>query len=119
MTKVPPAIPMNVRRITRSVAVCTKPVQAVGMEAPHKMIVNKTLAPYLSQRGPKMNRTRMVPPTPAIDDVHTSRCVRPSDSRISGSSGEIANQIKKAIKKDHLEQQKEGEQISNAYRPFS
>jgi hypothetical protein len=103
MTKVPPAKPIHARKMTKPLAVWTKPVHAVGMEAPQSTIENKTLAPYLSQRGPRINLIKIVPPTPAIDEFQTSCFVRPKDFWISERSGEIANQMKNAIKKDHLD----------------
>ena len=39
-----------------------------------------------------MNRTTIVEPTAAMEEVHTSVLVMPKSWRISGSNGEIANQ---------------------------
>jgi len=61
---------------------------------------NKTRAPYTSQRGPRMKRIKIVPPTPAILEVHISSFVRPSSSLMAGRRGETANQMKKAMKND-------------------
>ena len=102
MTKVPPAKPMNVRRMQSPRAVWISPVQAAGIDAAHKTIENNTRAPYLSQSGPTINRIIIVPPTPAIDEFQISCLVKPRDAWISGKSGEIANQIKNAMKKAHL-----------------
>ena len=104
MTNVPPAIPMNKRRMTRPAEELTKPVQAVGMDAIQRMTANKTRAPTLSQRGPRMKRMTMVPPTPMILDVQTCWFDRPSVSRISERRGAMANQTKKATKNPHQEQ---------------
>jgi hypothetical protein len=45
---------------------------------------------------------KMVPATPTIDEVHISSFVSPRVSRISERRGAMANQMKKAIKNDHL-----------------
>ena len=102
MTNVPPAIPIKVLKMDKSRASRINPVHAVGMAAPHKQTLNKIRAPYLSHSGPTKKRTKMVPPTPAIDDVQMSLPVKSNVSLISGSKGLMANQMKKAIKKDHL-----------------
>mmetsp|Transcript_23247 Transcript_23247/g.65872 ORF Transcript_23247/g.65872 Transcript_23247/m.65872 type:complete len:217 (+) Transcript_23247:895-1545(+) len=106
VTKVPPASPMKPRKMMRPLAELMSPVMAVGMEAPHSMTANRTLAPNLSHNGPTTKRTAMVPPTPAIDDVQISCFVNPKSSLISLSSGDMANQMKKAMKKHHHEQWK-------------
>jgi hypothetical protein len=98
ITKVPPAIPINNRTMTRLVAELIRPVHAVGIDAEHSTTRYRIRAPYLSQSGPKMNRTTMVLPTPAIDDVQISRFVKSRSFWISGSNGPIANQIKNATK---------------------
>ena len=49
---------------------------------------------------------KIVPPTPTIEDVHTSCGVSPSEVRISDRSGVIANQMKKALKKENQAQWK-------------
>jgi len=46
---------MNILRIARPAAVFTKPVHVVGTDAAHKMTVNVTLAPCLSQKGLNKN----------------------------------------------------------------
>ena len=102
MTNVPPATPMNRRRIANPVAELTNPVHAVGILAQHKTTVNSTRAPYLSHAGPNMKRMKMVPPTPTMLEVQISSLVNFKSSRISESNGAIANQMKKAIKNDHL-----------------
>lgn len=104
MTKVPPATPIKALRTYNCVAVCTKPVQAVGIDAKHRTTLKSTRAPYLSHRGPNRKRTAIVLPTPAIEDVQICFLLNPKSERISLSRGEIANQIKKAIKKENQEQ---------------
>ncbi len=106
ITKVPPAEPMNKRRIARPVALLTVPVRAVGMEAKHKTAAIGIRAPHLSQAGPRMKRIRMVPPTPTMEEVQISCLVKPKSSLISERRGAIANQIKKATKNPHQEQWK-------------
>mmetsp|Transcript_23246 Transcript_23246/g.65867 ORF Transcript_23246/g.65867 Transcript_23246/m.65867 type:complete len:217 (+) Transcript_23246:895-1545(+) len=106
ITKVPPATPMKRRSTARPVAVCTRPVHAVGMEAEHRTTANKMRAPYLSHPGPRTKRMKMVPPTPTMLEVHTSCLVILRSSRISPRSGAMANQMKKAMKKHHHEQWK-------------
>ena len=106
MTKVPPAVPMNKRRIASPVAVSTKPVQAVGMEAQQRRTAIGIRAPHLSQQGPNTKRMKMVPPTPTMDDVQISCLVKPKVSRISERRGVIANQMKNAMKNPHHEQWK-------------
>jgi hypothetical protein len=103
MTNVPPAIPMKRRRIAKPVAVSTKPVHAVGIEAEQRTTVKRIRAPYLSQPGPRMKRMKMVPATPTIDEVQISSFVSPRVSRISERRGAMANHMKKAIKNDHLQ----------------
>eukprot|EP00523_Entomoneis_sp_CCMP467_P020069 CAMPEP_0168863106 /NCGR_PEP_ID=MMETSP0727-20121128/18781_1 /TAXON_ID=265536 /ORGANISM="Amphiprora sp., Strain CCMP467" /LENGTH=89 /DNA_ID=CAMNT_0008918169 /DNA_START=223 /DNA_END=492 /DNA_ORIENTATION=- len=85
--------------MAKPVAELTKPVQAVGMAAAISIMVNKTRGPTVSQSGPTKKRTKMVPPTPTMEEVQTSPLVSRKSSRISDSKGEMANQMKKAIKK--------------------
>mmetsp|Transcript_13031 Transcript_13031/g.17463 ORF Transcript_13031/g.17463 Transcript_13031/m.17463 type:complete len:211 (+) Transcript_13031:1011-1643(+) len=106
MTNVPPAKPMKRRRTARPAAELTRPVNAVGIDAKHRMTVKRIRGPYLSHAGPRTNRMKMVPPTPAIEDVQICCLVKSSVSLISDRSGAIANQMKKAMKKDHQEQWK-------------
>ena len=54
MTKHPPAMPIKSLSTASPVAEFTSPVHAVGIDAAHKMVVNKTLAPYLSHKRPIM-----------------------------------------------------------------
>ena len=81
-----------------------KPVHAVGMEAKQRTEPNSTLAPYLSHMGPKSKRTKIVPPTPTMEDVQISFFVSSKDFWISPRRGVIANQIMNAMKKAHHEQ---------------
>jgi hypothetical protein len=101
ITNVPPARPMKKRRIIKPLALSTSPVQAVGIDDKQRTIENKTLAPYLSHSGPKRNRMKMVPVTPAIDELHISSFVNFNVCCISGRRGEAANQLKYAMKKLH------------------
>ena len=104
MTNDAPAKPMNVRRTISPLADSTNPTQEVHIAAIHKIITIGILGPYLSQIGPIAIRTMMVPPTPAIDELHNSFFVRLRVFLISGRSGETANQMKNATKKaNHAE----------------
>lgn len=98
ITKVPPAIPIHVLTMTRLVAELMRPIHAVGMDAAQRIIRYRILAPYLSHSGPNRNRTKMVLPTPAIDDVQMSRLVKSRSVWICGRRGPIANQMKNATK---------------------
>ena len=93
---------MNNLKRTNPFAVCTNPVNAAGIEAPQSTTANNTLAPYLSHSGPSRKRIAIVPPTPAIDEFHISCFVKSSVAAISDNNGDIANQMKKAMKNDHL-----------------
>jgi hypothetical protein len=88
------------------VAELTSPVRAAGTDEEHRMIKYRILAPYLSHKGPRSNRTAIVDPTPAIDDVQISCFVRFRSSFIIGKNGVIENQTKKATKNDHLNDEK-------------
>jgi len=82
----------------------TRPVKAVGMEANIKMIPIRMRAPNLSHIGPLMKRMKIVPSTEKMLDVQISCLVRPippssGGSLITGMSGAMANQMKKAVKK--------------------
>ena len=98
MTNVLPPKPMKNRRTASEVALLTRPVQAQGILAKHRMILMGILAPYLSQRGPLMNRSKMVPATEQIFEVQISFFVSPRVILISASSGAMANQMKNAVK---------------------
>lgn len=87
-------------------ALLTKPVQAVGIEAEHSTIVKRSLAPYLSQSGPRRKRMKIVLPTPTMFDVQICPLVRFSVVLISPRRGAMENQMKNAIKKPHHEQWK-------------
>src|SRR5210317_1806983 len=106
MTKVPPAAPMKRRMMARLVALETRPVQAVGIEAKQRTTVKRTRGPTLSQKGPRRKRMKMVPPTPTMEDVQISFFVKLSVSRISERRGAIENQMKKAMKKPNQEKWK-------------
>ena len=75
-----------------------------GMAAKHKIAAMGIRAPYLSHAGPKIKRMAIVPATLVMLEVQISFFVNSSVIRICDSSGGIANQIKKAIKKPHHEQ---------------
>jgi len=79
-------------------------MHAHGIDAAIKTHPIKMRAPYLSQRGPRTNLMTIVPETEQMLDVQISSLLMPRDSLTSGSKGAIANQIKKAMKKDHHEQ---------------
>lgn len=102
----PPAIPMKNRRITNPDAVWTSPVRAVGIDAEHRTIKYRILAPYLSHKGPRRNLTAIVDPTPTMEEVQICCLVRFKSAWISGSRGVMANQTKKAQKKLHQQQWK-------------
>lgn len=104
MTKVPPAHPMNNRRMERPTAELTNPVQAVGIEHRTNTTAMGIRAPHLSQAGPSTTRIKMVPATLEMleDQISWSESWR--SSRISLRMGEMANQMKKATKKPHQEQ---------------
>jgi hypothetical protein len=106
MTKEPPAVPMNKRRIASPVEEFTKPVHAVGMDAKQRRQAIGIRGPHLSQAGPNAKRMKMVPPTPTMEDVQISWLVNPKVVRISERRGVIANQMKKAMKNPHQEQWK-------------
>mmetsp|Transcript_53970 Transcript_53970/g.161526 ORF Transcript_53970/g.161526 Transcript_53970/m.161526 type:complete len:201 (-) Transcript_53970:403-1005(-) len=106
MTKVDPPMPMKKRRTARAVASSTSPVRAVGTEAKQRIKAMGMRAPYLSQSGPFTKRMKMVPPTEQMDDVQICCLLNESVVRTSERSGAMANQMKKAMKKDHHEQWK-------------
>mmetsp|Transcript_26027 Transcript_26027/g.61123 ORF Transcript_26027/g.61123 Transcript_26027/m.61123 type:complete len:96 (+) Transcript_26027:2452-2739(+) len=95
---------MKSRRNDRPMAELTNPVQAVGIEHKHNTTAIGIRAPHLSQAGPKTTRMNMVPKTLAILEVQISSSVSSRSSRISLRSGDMANQMKKAMKKPHQEQ---------------
>lgn len=104
MTKVDPPRPMKKRRIIRLVEEVTTPVKAHGIDAPIRIKPIRTRAPNLSHIGPKRKRMKMVPATELMLDVQACWPVRLRVFLISGMSGAMANQMKKATKKDHHEQ---------------
>ena len=97
---------MKKRRTERDAAELIRPVHAQGMEANAKMTPMGMRAPYLSQRGPLMKRKKMVPATEQMFDVQICCLVKPRVSFTSGRSGAMANQMKKAMKKQNHEQWK-------------
>lgn len=106
MTNVLPASPIHIRRKRSPFDVCTNPVQAVGIAAKQRTHEKRILAPNTSHMGPMIKRMRIVPPTPAIEELQMSCVLRSRSFAISGRSGEMANQMKKATKNDHHEQWK-------------
>merc|ERR1719223_1520325 len=101
MTKVDPPKPMKKRSTAREVALFTNPVMAQGMEAKARMMPIGMRAPYLSQRGPLTKRRKMVPATEQMLDVQICCLLIPRVSLTSGRSGAMANQMKKAMKKQN------------------
>lgn len=95
---------MKKRKIARLVAELTTPVNAHGMEAPISTVPIRIRAPNLSHIGPNKKRMKMVPATEQILEVHASCAVRPNVFLISGIRGAMANQMKKARKKENQEQ---------------
>mmetsp|Transcript_2639 Transcript_2639/g.3513 ORF Transcript_2639/g.3513 Transcript_2639/m.3513 type:complete len:116 (-) Transcript_2639:207-554(-) len=84
----------------------TRPVNAVGIEAHIRITPMGIRAPNLSQTGPLTKRIKMVPATEQMLDVQICCLSIPKLFPTSLSRGAMANQIKKAIKKDHHEQWK-------------
>mmetsp|Transcript_11194 Transcript_11194/g.16785 ORF Transcript_11194/g.16785 Transcript_11194/m.16785 type:complete len:181 (+) Transcript_11194:1101-1643(+) len=104
MTKHEPAVPMNKRRTVRPTDEFTRNVSAVGIEAAHRTIAIIKRAPYLSHNGPREKRITTVPATLKMLDIHIWLLVSSRVFFISGNSGGMANQMKKAMKKLHQEQ---------------
>ena len=98
MTKVLPPKPMKNRMTASEVALLTRPVNAQGILAKHRIMLMGILAPYLSQRGPLMNRRKIVPKTEQMFEVQISCFVSPRVILTSESSGAMANQMKNAMK---------------------
>mmetsp|Transcript_21581 Transcript_21581/g.45634 ORF Transcript_21581/g.45634 Transcript_21581/m.45634 type:complete len:206 (+) Transcript_21581:1181-1798(+) len=103
-TKVDPPSPMKKRRTERVAALLTRPVQAQGIEQSIRSTPIRRRAPYLSHIGPLMKRMKTVPATEQMLDVQISCFEMPKVSLISGRSGAIANQMKKAVKNPIHEQ---------------
>ena len=101
MTKVDPPNPMKKRSTESDAELFTRPVNAQGMEAKARMIPMGIRAPYLSHNGPFTKRKKIVPATEQILLVQTCCFVKPSVSFTSGSRGAMANQMKKAMKKQN------------------
>jgi len=104
MTNADPPSPIKKRVIDSDAVLFTSPIHAHGIDADIKTTAIKIRAPYLSQRGPRTNRMTIVPATEQMLDVQISFASIPRESLTSESKGAIANQIKKAMKKDHHEQ---------------
>ena len=101
MTKVDPPNPMKKRSTESDVGEFTRPVMAQGMEAKARMIPMGIRAPYLSHNGPFTKRKKIVPATEQILLVQICCLVKPSVSLTSGRRGAMANQMKKAMKKQN------------------
>jgi len=104
MTNDPPAIPTKKRSVESPEEELTRPVSAVGMLAIVSTHRNRIRAPNLSQRGPNKNLTKIVDVTLIMLDVQICWSVRWSVDWMTGSSGEMANQVKKAAKNPIQEQ---------------
>ena len=92
---------MKKKMTQRNAYELARPVQAHGMEANISMKPMGMRAPYLSQSGPLMKRKKTVPATEQMLDVQTCCLVSPSVFEISGRRGAMANQMKKAMKKEN------------------
>mmetsp|Transcript_2645 Transcript_2645/g.4895 ORF Transcript_2645/g.4895 Transcript_2645/m.4895 type:complete len:221 (+) Transcript_2645:871-1533(+) len=101
ITKVDPARPMKRRIQISPVREFTRPINAVGIEAAINTTPIGTLAPYLSQTAPKTKRMQISKATAQILVVQMSCEESPRSSLIRGRRGAMANQMKKAMKKDH------------------
>src|SRR5210317_877362 len=97
---------MKKRRAARDPALLTRPVKAQGMEAAARMKPIGIRAPYLSQIGPFTKRMKIVPATEQMLDVQICCLLRSRVFLISGKRGAMANQMKKAMKKQNQEQWK-------------
>lgn len=106
MTKVDPPRPMKKRVAARVAAELTRPIQAQGIDAAIKTIPIRIRAPNLSQRGPRTKRMTIVPATEQMLEVQMSCLVILRSSLTSVSRGAMANQMKKAMKKQNQEQWK-------------
>ena len=79
----------------------TSPIHAVGIEASIRTQPIGIRAPYLSQTAPKTNLMQMSKATAQMLVVQISLVLRLRSSLIWGRRGAMANQMKKAMKKDH------------------
>mmetsp|Transcript_20977 Transcript_20977/g.45526 ORF Transcript_20977/g.45526 Transcript_20977/m.45526 type:complete len:169 (-) Transcript_20977:262-768(-) len=103
-TKVDPPSPMKKRRVASEAALLTRPVHAQGIEQSINSTPMRIRAPYLSHIGPLMKRMKTVPATEQMLDVQICCFEIPNVFLISGRSGAIANQMKKAVKNPIQEQ---------------
>mmetsp|Transcript_5310 Transcript_5310/g.6202 ORF Transcript_5310/g.6202 Transcript_5310/m.6202 type:complete len:204 (-) Transcript_5310:56-667(-) len=99
ITKLEPPSPIKKRTIARLSLFCTRPIIAAGMDASMRTVPIRIRAPNLSHRGPRRNRIIAVPATDVIFEVQISLLLIPRVSCTSGRSGAIANQMRKARKK--------------------
>ena len=90
---------MKKRMTQRDTYELARPVQAHGMEANISIKPMGMRAPYLSQSGPLRKRKKTVPATEQMLDVQICCLLSPSVFAISGRRGAMANQMKKAMKK--------------------
>ena len=79
MTKVDPPMPMKNLITARPVAVFVNPIIPVGMALLKRIRPMGMRGPYLSQKGPRRKRIRIVPATAVIEDVQISSFVKSND----------------------------------------
>lgn len=77
MTNDAPPSPMKKRTMVNPKALCTSPVNAVGMALAMRVMNSGIRGPNLSTKGPNRNRTKKDPDTAAIEDVQICCLVNP------------------------------------------